>query len=402
MKIDKDDKLLKYCVYVAVTAIVIYVAILLMGNIGAIMSWGFKAAGVIIALLKPLVIAFVIAYLFRPATSKIERFLEKKKIFKKADRRRSLSITAVYLAIIGIVVAMICGIYIMIGGQLSKNTTISNIVAYITDYMNQSQFSAEAIEEKLDSLNIQLPENFNNIVTDVVTAVQSYITGSLTNLAGSIVEFGNNVFSFLISIILSIYLLKDTEYFKELWGKFFYLIFRKSKAGKTVGKCASVINDTFSNYIRGQLLDACIVGILSSIALTIIGVDYAIVIGIISGICNMIPYVGPVVGTVLAAIMGLLSGQPIMILWAIIAMVVVQQIDNNLIAPKIVGDSVGLHPVFTMLAILIGGNIGGLIGMLVAVPVTASIKILISEWYNKNVDYKAQAPLEAPEKEDGI
>ena len=129
---------------------------------------------------------------------------------------------------------------------------------------------------------------------------------------------------------------------------------------------------------------------IPAIALAVIGVDYAIVIGIISGICNMIPYVGPMVGTVLAAVMGLLSGEPIMVLWAVIAMLVVQQIDNNLIAPKIVGDSVGLHPVFTMIAIIIGGNIGGLLGMLVAVPLTASIKILLGKWYNQYVDYERE------------
>ena len=88
-----------------------------------------------------------------------------------------------------------------------------------------------------------------------------------------------------------------------------------------------------------------------------------------------------IVGTVLAAIMGLLSGKPIKILYAIIAMQVVQQIDNNLLAPKIVGESVGLHAVFTMLAILIGGNVGGLLGMLLAVPIAASFKVLFSNWY---------------------
>ena len=388
MKFDKDDRLFKYAVYVTLTAIAISIAISIMGNIGLIIGKAAKIAGVIMVLLKPLVIALIIAYLFQPATNKIEQFMERKKLLKKQDSRRSFSITIVYITMIGLVIAMICGIYIMIGGQISKNTTISNIIIYITDYLNQSQFSASAIESKLNSLNIQLPENFNNIVANVVTFIQDYITTSISNLAGSLVAFGSNVLSFFISIILSIYLLKDSEYFKELWNKIFYFIFRKGKMGKTINGCAIIINNTFSNYIRGQLLDACIVGILSAIALAMIGIDYAVVIGIISGICNMIPYVGPLVGTVLAAVMGLLSGQPVMILWAIIAMIVVQQIDNNLIAPKIVGDSVGLHPVFTMLAILIGGNVGGLIGMLIAVPLTASIKILISEWYNKNVDYK--------------
>ena len=95
----------------------------------------------------------------------------------------------------------------------------------------------------------------------------------------------------------------------------------------------------------------------------------------------MIPYVGPLVATVLAAIMGLLSGHPIKVLYAVIAMLVVQQIDNNLLAPKIVGESVGLHAVFTMLAILIGGNVGGLLGMLLAVPIAAAFKVLFSNWY---------------------
>src|SRR5690606_27864747 len=133
------------------------------------------------------------------------------------DSRRSFSITIVYLTIIGLVIAMICGIYIMIGGQISKNTTISNIIIYITDYLNQNQFSAAAIESKLNSLNIQLPENFNNIVANVVTFVQDYITTSISNLAGSVVAFGSNILSFFISIILSIYLLKDYEYVKGLW-----------------------------------------------------------------------------------------------------------------------------------------------------------------------------------------
>ena len=95
----------------------------------------------------------------------------------------------------------------------------------------------------------------------------------------------------------------------------------------------------------------------------------------------MIPYVGPLVGTILAAIIGLLSGAPIKVVYAIIAMLIVQQIDNHLLAPKIVGQSVGLHPVFTM-AILIGGKIGGLLGMLLAVPIAASIRVLFNKWYD--------------------
>ena len=100
----------------------------------------------------------------------------------------------------------------------------------------------------------------------------------------------------------------------------------------------------------------------------------------------MIPYAGPIVGTVLAALMGLLSGSPIKMLYSIIAMLIVQQIDNHFLAPQIVGNSVGLHPVFTMMAIIIGGTIGGLRGMLIAVPLAASFKVLFSSWYHSHIE----------------
>ena len=117
----------------------------------------------------------------------------------------------------------------------------------------------------------------------------------------------------------------------------------------------------------------------------IAGIDYAPVIGLISGICNMIPYVGPIAGTILAGTMALLSGSYIKIIYAVVAMIVVQQLDNHLLAPKIVGDSVGLHAVFTMLAIIVGGSTGGFLGMLLAVPLTASFKVLFNLWYDKKI-----------------
>ena len=202
-------------------------------------------------------------------------------------------------------------------------------------------------------------------------------------MTSNIMSIGSSIASFFVAIIISIYILKDSEYFIRLWKKLYYLIFRESRVGNKIEEIFRLVHDVFSKFIRGQLLEAFFVGALSAIALSLVGIDYAIVIGLIAGICNMIPYVGPLVGTLLAAIMGLLSGRPIKVIYAIIAMLIVQQIDNNLLAPKIVGNSVGLHAVFTMMAIIIGGNIGGLLGMLLAVPVAASIRVLFNKWYEE-------------------
>ena len=142
-------------------------------------------------------------------------------------------------------------------------------------------------------------------------------------MTSNIMSIGSSIATFFISIIISIYILKDSEYFIGLWKKLYSLIFKDTVAGKKCSEIFSIINDVFSKIsIRGQLLEGFCVGALSAIALSIARIDYAVVIGIIAGICNMIPYVGPIVGTILAAVMGLLSGSPIKVLYAIIAMLV--------------------------------------------------------------------------------
>lgn len=385
MKFDFDKKLLKYSIYVTLTAIVIFLSLTIMSNIGVIFSKTIEIIKNILVLIKPLVIAIIIAYLLYPLTKFIENFLRTNNLLKIKNKgtRRVISIVSSYLLIIGIVLAVLCGIYFMIGGQLSKNITITNIITDISHYLNSSSFSASSIENTLKNLNIPFIDNLQPYIIQIVDTVQKYIISNLGAMTSNIMSIGSSIASFFIAIIISIYILKDSEYFIELWKKLYYLIFKKSRIGNKITENFIIIHDVFSRFIRGQLLEAFFVGALSAIALSIVGIDYAVVIGLIAGICNMIPYVGPLVGTVLAAIMGLLSGRPIKVIYAIIAMLIVQQVDNNLLAPKIVGNSVGLHAVFTMMAILVGGNIGGLIGMLIAVPVAASIRVIFNRWYDE-------------------
>lgn len=385
LKIHFDKNLLKYSLYVTLTAIAIYLALTIMSNIGAIFTTTFNIIGAGLKLIKPLLIAIFIAYLLYPLTKAIENFLRTNTLYKIKNQsvRRLIAIVSSYLLIIGIILGLIWGIYFMIGGQLSKNTTLTNIMSDISSYLNTNSFSTSSIEDTLKNLNIPFIDNLEPYIIQIVTALQKYIMINLGAMTSNIMSIGSSIASFFIAIIISIYILKDSEYFIDLWKKLYYLIFRESNIGKKFSEIFRLINEVFSKFIRGQLLEAFCVGVLSSIALSIVGIDYAIVIGLISGICNMIPYVGPLVGTILAAVMGLLSGRPIKVIYAIISMLVVQQIDNNLLAPKIVGDSVGLHAVFTMMAILVGGNVGGLLGMLLAVPVAASIRVLFNKWYSE-------------------
>ncbi len=399
MKFEKDRKLLKYSIYVVGTAVAIYIAFGIMGNINSILHWVGKMMLTVADLLKTLIIAFVIAYLLHPIVHTIEKFLEKHKIFKKVKTRRSLGIILTYVLVLVAIGGLLTGVYFMIGGKLTNNLTINKIIENIMVYIKNLDFNVKDIETVIEKYNIPIPSNINEIFEKIVVVVKSWIGSTFNNTTEIMMNFSGNVVSVFIAIIISVYLLSDTEYFLDVWKKFYFLIFRKSKVGKGISKASLTVHSTFSNYLRGQFLDATIVGVLSAIALSIVGVDYAIVIGLIAGICNMIPYIGPIIGTVLAIIMALLSGDLKLVIWVIIAMVIVQQLDNNILAPKIVGDSVGLHPIFTMLAILIGGNLGGLIGMLLAVPLAASAKIIIKEWYENNIDYPV--PLKLKVGEDG-
>ena len=387
MKIEIDKKLIKYGIYVAVTSISIYIAYLIISNIGDIFGKSLDILRNIYKLIKPLFFAFIIAYLLFPITKAIENFLKNNTIFqvKKESSRRILAILFSYLSVIGIILGLLCGIYFMIGGQISNNITISNIVDEISLYLNSNLFNSTSISDTIKNLNIPFIKELEPYILESLQYVQQYIASNLGNFTSYILSIGSGIATFFISLILSIYVLKDSEYFINLWKKLYNLVFRKSKLGYDIGYVFKTVNETFSKFIKGQLLEAFFVGVLSAIALTIVGIDYAFIIGVIAGICNMIPYVGPIVGTILAAIMGLLSGNPLKILYAIISMLVVQQIDNNLLAPKIVGDSVGLHPVFTMMAILIGGNIGGLFGMLLSVPIAASFRVLFNNWYDSYI-----------------
>lgn len=387
MKPDRD--LRQYALYATATGLMIYLGITLINHAGVLWPLLAAALGTLEQLLTPLLGALIIVYLLRPGVQAVETFLAGRPMVKSPGLRRIVGIVVVYLAVIAIFVGLVYGIYAMIGGKLSNNATLTDMITDLAEYQKKSILSVNAITEKLQSLNIPIGANLNEKIAELVSSVQRYFAYILEHTASFVISLGGNIFTFVLAAVLSIYLIKDAEYFADLWHKLFGLLFGRSAAGAKVAEVLAIVNDTFRRYIRGQLLEAAIVGLLSAVVLYLIGIDYAIMIGVISGICNMIPYIGPIAGTVLAVLIALLSGQPLLALWATAGMILVQQIDNNLLAPKIVGDSVGLHPVFTMLAIVIGGNVGGLVGMLTAVPVAASVKILLNRWYESHQEKSA-------------
>ncbi|MHB1393516.1 MAG: AI-2E family transporter [Clostridia bacterium] len=386
MKFTVDRTLVKYSIYIVVLATILYVIYRLVSKLELILSTIMSALSGLLAILAPFFIALVVAYLLHPIVCWIECNIMYSKRFSKSKKenggkhqqlKRTISVLLTYLLVIGILVILLYSTYAMIGGQISKQVDFNAIIDTISSYSEKYNQIFEQLKIRLENsgLSDNLKQQFINTAENANEILGSAVSKSFDQIR----RLGSNVVNIVLGLIIAFYILKDLEYFKQLYRET-TKAFMKERKNQKLRSLLTDINLIISKFIRGQLLDALIVGILSSIGLSIINLDFAVLIGMTAGIANIIPYFGPIIGSVPAVIVGLLSGSPIKALLAVVVLIVVQQIDGALIAPKVVGNSVGLHPVFVMLSIFIGGAYFGLWGMLIAVPAAAIIKMFLLRW----------------------
>jgi predicted PurR-regulated permease PerM len=383
VRIVLDKTYVKYSIYTILTATILYILYSIISNLGSILATAFYILGVAFSVLSPLLIALVIAYLLHPLVSWIDLALSKNikplsVAVGKNDRykhlRRTLSVLITYLFFLSMLVLLIYSLYVMISGSLPRHIDLNSMILAIGNY---TQTYNELFSRLITSLQTSgLSETLKSQLLGFVQVTQNFIGNAITGLFSSLQQFGNNLLNVILGFVIAFYLLKDIEYFKNLYHECTELFFNRRHNEKLAGFLTEV-NGVVANFIRGQLLVALIIGVTSSIALYMVGLDYAVLVGMTAGLCNIIPYFGPVIGSAAAVIVGLMSGSPLKAFLAVIALLVVQQLDGNIISPKIVGDSVGLHPVFIMLSIVIGGSFFGLVGMLLAVPTAGIIKLLL-------------------------
>ena len=384
-----DNKYEKFFKYFIVSAIIVYVSMSLIDSVPYFLDKFLEIMSMVISLMKPLIIGLIIAYLLYGPMNAIENFLMNRKHFiKKRGLCRGIGIFVSYVGVFGIVVAIVFGIYFMIGGHISKSSTLSNIIGSIAGYFQNNELSIDMMQRLINKYDIPFGEIIMSQMGTVAEFIQGFLLGVTTSIINFIISIGSNIVTFVIAFILSIYLLAGHEYFQDLWDKFLFIVFREKKAGKIVRETLQIINKTFSGYIRGQMIEAVIVAIMSTIVLLIVGVEDAFIIGVIAGVTNIIPYVGPFIGIGLAVIVSLLQGSWFAVIGSIVGLLIVQQVDANIFAPRVVGDNVGLNPVFVIISISVGAGLFGLVGMLIAVPIAASVKAVIAKWFEMRVKDK--------------
>ncbi len=376
-----DWRYMKLSFYIAFTVALLYILYFLIKNFSTVFTVSLGILGNVFAALSPLFIGLVLAYLLSPLVDIVDKRLIGKLFFKlpktqkKAEKqlqaRRTISIILTYIIILFVLLFLIYAFAFLIVGQLVF-TGLTNVLESIVSYFAHYE---ELFRNFVDSLpNNGLEDRFTALINDIAEWISKNFSAEA--VLGLMARIGGSLVNVVLGMVVSIYLIKDKDFFKRLWRKSLHVLF-SMKHGARINDVLYDIDMVFSRFLRGQLLDALIVAIITSIVLTVIRLDFAVLLGCFAGLTNVIPYFGPVFGAVPAVIVALFTGGLSKAIVTLIAFVIIQQIDGNLIYPKVVGSSTGLHPVFVLLAVTFGGYFWGLLGMVLAVPIVACIKLFI-------------------------
>ena len=353
----------------------------------------WHAIGTILTVAMPYIIGFCIAFLINTPyvffSEKVFKSFEKNKFTFVRKSQKPLSLVLAYMVVLGIIVFLIC----IIIPQLIKSF---NMLA--ENFSNYAEtFKVWLVDISSNYLNIELKENndlftmINNLVK-IITGeeLQNYFT-NLANTFGpgifdTAMQFTTNLYNIGMGIVTSIYFLgcKEKLIFQT---KKFVVAFMPEKALPKIFEIAELTNKMFGRYVYGRIIDSLIIGMICFICMSIFGFDYALLNSVLIGITNVIPVFGPFVGAV-PSILILLIVNPIEAIWFTVFIFALQQVDGNLIGPKVVGNSIGISGFWIMASVIIGGGLFSVVGMFIAVPVFAIFYVLIGGAVNNKLKEK--------------
>lgn len=325
-----------------------------------------------IGTLQPFIIGSALAYLLNFILKFYEKNILSYKWFNNLNKTAKRAVGIVFTYITAILITYLFIQFVL--PQLIDSVVglVNNIPQYVNDvskYTNELIGNVNLQPEYITLINEKLGEAINYIITT--------ISNLLPVIANFVISTTSSVLNIIIGIIVSIYILIDKEKFIALSKKVTYALCSKERA-KFVLNLANKSNMTFSKFIGGKILDSAIIGILTFIILTIFKMPYVLLISVIIGVTNIIPFFGPFIGGIPSAII-ILFASPIQALWFIIIIIVIQQIDGNIIGPKILGDSIGISAFWILFSLLVAAKFMGVVGMIIGVPLFAIIYSIIKE-----------------------
>ncbi|KAF1304267.1 AI-2E family transporter [Candidatus Enterococcus willemsii] len=345
-----------------------------------------------IQVLSPFIMGFVLAYLLNGAQKRLEMLIQKFNLPFLTKRSRGLSILVLYLVAIYLVfVALNYVIPIIIVNVIDLIAMLPAFYNYILEVVqeleNNNVIEIIRLEELLTKLTADYsPENVLTQWTQALTSLGAF-TKSLTSLA----------INSVLALIISIYTLLFKDAILDFIAKCSQKIlsehlFESSK------RWIQTTNQIFYKFISSQFLDACIIAILSTITLLLLDAKFALTLGLLLGVGNMIPYFGAIFASIITAIICFFTGGLSHAIYVLIALIVLQQIDGNIIGPRIMSGALNLNPIIIIISITIGGAYFGILGMFLAVPAAAILKIIVTNWLDDSLietEEQAETPLQS-------
>lgn len=358
------------------------VALVAICTVVVVMIWNWSGTVIVlekaIAILMPFILGFFFAYFINPLVRVIKNGLNRIREGKGMKAKKIFSVVFAYVIIIGILTIVIIYIFPQLKGSVKDMTdSVKNGYQYMITH-----------EEEV---NAQIP--FMDL-TALIEYIKNNVPGKLMNYSSDIVpylyRFSSSVFStvydILIGLVVSVYLVIDGRQLMEKIKKVIYAITPKGKEKRTwnvILKC----NHIFNGFLFGKMIDSLIIGILCLIVMSILRLPYALLMSVIVGITNMIPYFGPIIGAVPGVVIFFFINPKLSLIFVILILVL-QQFDGLYLGPKILGDLTGIKPLWVIFGVTVGGALFGVMGMFLGVPAVAVITYLFDLLLERKLDKK--------------
>ena len=362
-------------IFTPLAAVALLVILLL--RMGVVVS----ALDAVISAIMPFIYGGIIAYILRPIYNGCRVFFEKRLLkWGVKKRRRAVLISRVISVLIAmaLLLTVVVALFIAVIPQLVNSTyeLITKVPAYsdhFTDMINNMTFIK-------DEWRQYITDNWDKIMERVYDwrdrTVMPYLSELLVKISAGLVGMARTLFNLFIGLIVCVYVLLSKSTFTAQSKKVLYSLFSRENAN-TVLDGFRFVDRVFSGFVSGNVIDSAVVGLITFIVMSLFHWPYPLLIACLVGVTNLIPFFGPFIGAIPSAVL-IFSENPIQAAYFLVFIVVLQQVDGNLLKPKIYGQAVDLPSFWTLFAILVGGSLFGIPGLLLGVPVFTVIYTLIS------------------------
>ena len=357
---------------IALCLVVVFMSLL--DKIPVVFGW----IGVFISALTPLIIGCAFAFLLNPIVKffkkQFRKIIKKKKAAEADKLANTIAVTVTAVIFVGMIIALLAIILPQLKDSLftlyeKLPGYFDGIKKWLNGVFSNSPEIQKTISQYMDNFQSVLSKLFSETLLPNMDSVISWITSGLMGFLTAVLDI-------IIGLIVSIYILIDKENLKAKSKRVIYSCVSK-KAGNKVLDALEYVNRVFGGFVNGKIIDSIVIGVMTGLFCGIVDMPYAMLVSVIIGVTNIIPFFGPFIGAIPSAFL-ILVESPQMALIFIIFILVLQQVDANLVQPMVLGDSTGLSGLGVLLAIIVGSNLFGFVGMILAVPGFAIIMTILT------------------------